>query len=265
MKRTMVNGIFLFLGCGAAFGQTTSRPAFEVADIQIHKDMSEAPRAQFNVGRVDIVNMNMRQLVMAAFNIGPGVSGKLLDGFPDWVDSTSYDIVAKAGSATPVSTLREMLETLLEERFKMTFHREDRPMQVWALTVAKGGPKLQPAAGTGAMNCGPGEGVENMIHLMCTNMSMADLAKSLPLFAPRYFDMPMVDDTRIAGKFDVKLDWYPVGAGNPNGDHAPSDSPEIASTTIFDTVQHLGFKLEKRKQGYPVIVIDHLERNPTQN
>jgi uncharacterized protein (TIGR03435 family) len=237
-------------------------------DIQIHTDKETPPNAQFLPGgRVDIRNLNMKQLVLAAFNIGQGVSDKLVDGIPGWADTASYDIIAKADPKTPINTLRVMLQTLLEDRFKMTVHRDDRVMPVYALVV-KGSLKLQPAAGKGALNCGPGEGAENMIHLVCRNMTIADLVTSLPTFAPRYFESPVVNGTDIQGEYDIKLDWSPVGAGGgrgPDGQHAPSDSADIAATTIFDVVQQLGFKLEKRKQPFPVVVIDRLERTPTEN
>jgi uncharacterized protein (TIGR03435 family) len=220
-------------------------------------------------GLVDIRNLNMKQLVQVAFHLGQGITDRVVEGMPAWADQVSYDIIAKADAKTPVNTLRVMLQTLLKDRFKMAVHSEEKPMMVWALFLGKGGLKLPPAAAPDApFACGPGEGAQNMIHLSCTNMTMADFVKSLPTFAPLYFDVPVVDTTGIKGAFDVKLDWYPVGAGGgrgADGQHLPSETADMGATTIFDVVQRLGFKLEKRKELYPVMVIDHLEQRPTEN
>jgi uncharacterized protein (TIGR03435 family) len=269
MSQIFTNVMVAMLCCGIGFSQAPPRPSFDVADVQIHADKETPTNAQFLPGgRVDIRNLNMRQLVLVAFNIGQGVSEKLVEGIPGWADTTNYDIIAKADPKTSINTLRVMLQTLLADRFKMIIHREDRVMPVYALVVGKGSPKLQPAAGTDGFNCGAGEGAENMVHLVCRNMTMADLVVSLPSFAPRYFDSPVVNGTDITGAYDIKLDWTPAGATGargPDGQHAPTDSADIAATTIFDAVQQLGFKLEKRKQPFPVVVVDRLERTPTDN
>ena len=131
-------------------------------------------------------------------------------------------------------------------------------MTVYALVAAKGGFKLQPAAGSGPPRCGPGQGAEGMNHLVCTNFTMANLTDWLPTrIAPSYIDRPVVDLTGLTGTYDIKLDWVP----------RPTATSDVAAgATVFDALdKQLGLKLEERKQPMPVMVIDHIERIPTDN
>jgi uncharacterized protein (TIGR03435 family) len=80
------------------------------------------------------------------------------------------------------------------------------------------------------------------------------LAEALPALAPGYFDRPVVDQTGLAGFYKVKLDW--TGALQIDA---------LGGRTIFGAVELLGLKLDSRKIAVPSIVIDHVERTPTEN
>jgi uncharacterized protein (TIGR03435 family) len=86
----------------------------------------------------------LRVLLAAAYNLTP----KAISGGPAWIDSDLYDILAETpGEVRP--TLEEqmsMLRKLLAERFNLRFHREEKEFAIYALTVAKGGPKLKESA-----------------------------------------------------------------------------------------------------------------------
>jgi len=214
-------------------------------------------------GQLTLRNMPMKELIAQAYKGGDVTGG------PSWLDSDRFDIVAKAAPDTPVDTLRLMLQTLLTERFKLAIHREQKTMTIYALVAAKGGFKLQAAAGSGQPRCGPGQGAEGLNHLVCTNFTMADLTDLLPSrIAPSYIDRPVVDLTGLEGTYDIKLDWVPrPPAGTVATDGAiPVASDVAAGATIFDALdKQLGLKLEERKQPMPVIVIDRIERVPTEN
>jgi uncharacterized protein (TIGR03435 family) len=64
---------------------------------------------------------------------------------PGWLDRERYDIVAKATAGNGRRKFRQMLQTLLSERFHIESHRESRTTQVYRLTVARTGPRLKPA------------------------------------------------------------------------------------------------------------------------
>jgi uncharacterized protein (TIGR03435 family) len=147
----------LFLVAGAAFGQTTPRPAFEVASIKPAApiDMQKMAAAMMSGGEMPKIGphvdgaqaeysaMALRELIIVAYKVKPfQISG------PDWINSTRFDIKAKMPAGATKDDAPLMLQTLLEERFKMTVRRETKERQVLALTVGKGGSKMKesPAA-----------------------------------------------------------------------------------------------------------------------
>jgi uncharacterized protein (TIGR03435 family) len=93
-------------------------------------------------------------------------------------------------------------------------------------------------------------------------MTMRQLADQLPAFAPRFFEgKPVVDATDFKGVWDFKLDWTPLTGGLAGLGAAP-DVEFGTGTTIFRTMEkNLGLK---REQPMPIIVIDHVDRVPTE-
>jgi uncharacterized protein (TIGR03435 family) len=260
MKRVIVSsGVLLFLS-GAAFGQAaTTRREFDVAEIKLNRSGDTAtnggvlPGGQFSAR-----NFPLKVLLGFAF----GVSDlRLVDSFivgaPSWVDSNRFDITGKSAPGTSDKMLALMLQVFLEKQFKLRTHQEQKPMNVFALVLGKGGPKLQDAAVSGEPDCKKTVGgsvvagqkqTDGQLHAVCTNMRLADLVRALPDLAPAYFDRPVLDLTGLMGAYDLKLDWTGRGFVDQGG------------LTIFDSVDKLGLKLEERKLPVPVIVVDHIEK-----
>ena len=241
------------LTCFPGFGQRAPAPQFDVADVKANH--SGQPAIQGGIlpgGQVSVRNIPMRDLILQAYQAGDVAGG------PNWLESERYDIVAKAPPGTPEDTLRLMLQKLLADRFHLTIHREQRTMSIYALVAAKGGPKLQPAAASGQPACHRGPGAEGLNHTACTNFTTADLASWLSTrIAPSFIDLPVIDHTGLQGHYDFQIDWIPRRL-------ADSDAP--GGPTVFDALEkQLGLKLDKRKEPRPVIVIDHIERVPTEN
>ena len=264
--RKRVVAALAVLWCGPAWSQPAARPEFEVAEIKVNKSGQLQMQASFLAGgQITARNIPMKLLLAQAFN----VRQEYITGGPSWLESDRFDIVAKAAPSTPADTLRVMVQALLADRFKLETHTEQKVMPIYALVPAKQGPKLQPAAGTGAPSCSPNQITDGKAHRVCVNQTMADLAKTIPALAPFYFDRPVVDLTEIKGSYDVTLDWTvrpPAAAPGLQADGIPAASDVAAGSTIFDSVEkQLGLKLESRKQPMPVIVIDHIERTPTEN
>jgi uncharacterized protein (TIGR03435 family) len=196
---------------------------------------------------------------------------------PAWIESDRYTIEAKAGGAAAPEMMRgPMMQALLADRFKLKFHRETREVPVYALTVAKGGHRLQ-AAKDGmcipfdsahpstpsqpfVQTCGPFfyriEGSADAYH-----MSMSSLCRELS----RLLDRDVVDKTGVTGLFDIHMDLSPADLSpgprdappNPNSPVAASDPP---GSLVFAAVQKLGLKLEPAKNPSEFFVIDHVER-----
>ena len=157
-----------------------------------------------------------------------------------------------------------MLRHFLEREFKIVDHEERRPMDVYALVAAKGGPKLQKSAGPGERNCKrivgdsgdpDAKGLSSIeAGSLCVNMTLSNLADMLPEMAGAYIDRMVVNQTGLEDRYDFKLFW--VGRANI----------DQGGLTIFEAIEkQLGLKLEARKIPMPVMVIDHIEKLPEQN
>jgi uncharacterized protein (TIGR03435 family) len=138
--------VFLVVAAVTAFGQ---QPAFEVASIrsaaQITPEMIQAGKLhvgmKIDAGRVDIGYASLRDLVMQAYEVKP-----FQVTAPDWMATQRFDILAKMPDGATKEQVPAMLRALLEERFKLVAHRENRELPVYSLEVAKGGPKFKEAA-----------------------------------------------------------------------------------------------------------------------
>src|SRR5262249_6477698 len=152
-------------------------------------------------------------------------------------------------------------QNLLAERFHLAAHKEQQPAAAYALEVGKG-LKAQPSepAPLSEQRCVPGTGAAGQKHIVCRHLTMALLAENLPEVASKGLDIPVVDQTGIAGTFDFQLDWTPVQAASA----APAD--DAAGPTLFEALDaQLGLKLRRTRLPLPVIVVDRVERMPAGN
>lgn len=253
--------VLWFLSSVPSFGQSqTAPPSFEVADVKVNKSGEARMAVDFLPGgKLSMRNVPMRVMVAMAYTVRPDA----VTGGPDWLESDRFDIVAKALQTTSPDDLRLMLRTLLAERFALAVHTGQKPGPAYGLVLGKTGSKLQPseAALLTDQRCGPGEGEAGQKHVVCRHITMTMLADQLQEFAPRDIAVPVVDQTGLSGAYNFKLDWTPAVRAAAG---ASLDAP--AGPTLFDAVEtQLGLKLESKKLPLPVIVIDRVERVPTDN
>jgi uncharacterized protein (TIGR03435 family) len=244
----------------AVFSQSNQPPAFEVAAIKANANPNDAIRGKARVlagGQVDVHNVSLKECIMVAY----GVQGDRIMRAPNWLDSDRFDIVAKAPPDTPDPTLLLMFQTLLAERFKLAIHREYKVTPIFALVVAKDGPKLQMADTSRLHDCAWLPGNDGLRHRECHNMTMAQLVGQLPGMSGTGIDRPVLDLTELPGAYDFQFEFRSRRGGSAEGPHATDDS----GPTIFDAMAQLGLQLESRKQSMPIILIDHIERTPTEN
>jgi uncharacterized protein (TIGR03435 family) len=143
-----------------------------------------------------------------------------------------------------------MVQSLLIQEFRLQVHREQKLQDAFALVVAKSGSKLRKWPGPHLS--GPGcerSDANGLRHAHCDDMGMAGLAERLPELAGVDIDRTVVDQTGIAGTYDIQLDW----AWNAQ---VANDAPSIFNALA----EQLGLRLEQRKLSLPAIVIDHAER-----
>jgi len=253
----------------AAIAQTP-RPAFEVATIRRNVAVDAGFAAGFQPGgRFRAVGMDVRTLIAIAYRMGARILPSQIVGGPDWVSTDGYDIDAKASGeiggqpAQRFATQQLLLQSLLEDRFKLKVHRETRQEQIYALVLSGKsgalGPQLRRSTVDCAANASACETRALPGQFVSTNSTMAGLAVFL---ASNVVRRVVVDRTGLTGMFAVDLEWTPDRAPLPLGSDAPppSDKP-----SIFAALQEqLGLKLEAVRGPVEVVVIDHIER-PTEN
>jgi uncharacterized protein (TIGR03435 family) len=179
---------------------------------------------------------------------------------PDWLDSESFDVIAKPPVGTPQDQVPAMLRSLLAERFKLRFHRESKMLSAYALVVDKKGPKIHAVEAGGPNGTSTGKG-----RLTVHKVPMAAFADLLS----HQLDRPVQDLTKLKGVFDFKLEYSPgdnqvVAPGD--GTQRPTSTDATASPSLFAALQEqLGLRLQARRLPIQILVIDHVERVPTDN
>jgi uncharacterized protein (TIGR03435 family) len=179
---------------------------------------------------------------------------------PDWIvnygSTDRYDIVAKAAGPVASEQLQRMLGPLLADRFHLAFHRETRELPVFALVVAKDGPKFKPGDG-GETSMRP-DGTGGFFY---KNYSMATLAAALSLMTA--VGRPVLDRTGLPGGYTFNANLYDIPKGM---DRVDIKKAMVENDAIFSTLPaQLGLKLESQKAPIELLVIDRADKLPTAN
>jgi bla regulator protein blaR1 len=272
----------------AAQSVAVARPAFEVASVKPCKDGASGGRAggSSSPGRLNVNCQTVKGLIITAYVLfadgqhQPSSSLKLLpvEGGPAWINSDRYDADAKAeGPASPEMMQGPMLQTLLEDRFKLKIHRETREIPVYALAVAKSGLKLQRAEGG---SCTPRDltkspqprpqpgqrpfcGSARLAARKGPNFTWEMHAMSLDEFSKWLnlgLDRLVIDKTGITERFDFRLE-FASDETTPGLLPGGGDSGDPPGPSIFTALQQqLGLKLEPAKGPGGLLAIDHVER-----
>jgi uncharacterized protein (TIGR03435 family) len=251
----------------AGLGQTApAQPAFEVASIKpappLTPELMRSGRLHLGVridkAIADFGGVSLTDLIARAYRVKSfQVSG------PDWMNAARFDILAKLPEGASMDSVPEMLQALLADRFQLKLHRDSKEFPVYALIVGKGGAKLPPK---------PAD-YDSTARNKLRPMTMENYAGLLSTVV----DRPVVDQTGLKGEYMVSMDVMvhalqsrvkamaarqaaAMGGGGPTDAASdPSDSD------TFRAVQALGLKLEPQKLPMPLLVIEHLEKTPTED
>jgi uncharacterized protein (TIGR03435 family) len=241
---------------------SNSSPAFEVAVIRPNPGDTTGHShiwSSASDGNFKAQNVTTMELIRYAF----GMPETRISGGPGWMRSAKFDVEAKSDSALDArlrgldsASAREqkqhMLQALLADRFALKVHKETRELPIYALVVAKGGPRFQPSKINGTtINNGNAN-----ITVTGSDHTVALLAEQLS----RTLGRVVVDKTGLDGRYELTLKWATdeaaPGTGGAGADSGPS---------IFTAIQEqLGLKLESGKGPVPILVVDHLEK-PSEN
>jgi uncharacterized protein (TIGR03435 family) len=214
--------------------------------------------------------MTLHNIVWIALNLP---SERQLIG-PEWMREPRYDITAKIAANATREQFFQMFQNMLAERFGLAFHRDQREVPGYELVVGKGGPKFRESAPeapmegppprltpTGPTSLGPdgfpvlppgysGSTIaRNRAVAQWMRMPMERFARTLMV------EKPVVDATGLEGKYDLSLKWVP-----------DLTRPDADGPSIFAALQEqLGLKLIEKKNTLPFVVIDRIQKVPTEN
>jgi len=217
------------------------------------------------------MNASLRSIIQEAY----GVQGNQVVG-PSEISSAAYDIDVKVegGSANAQETdprlrqpeIRNQLQALLADRFKLVLHHESKELPSYVLVVGENGSKLQPSKYADYPDTakGPdGKGIHRMMMQQsgggpvravgAQKTSLAEFTKILSM----QLGKNVVDKTGLTGQYDFNLQWSEAAA---NSDGASKDAAPASGPSLFDAVQEqLGLKLVPQQGPEDVLVIDHIE------
>ncbi|MEP6960649.1 MAG: TIGR03435 family protein [Acidobacteriota bacterium] len=236
-----------------------ARLAFEVATIK--PSAPDAQNAPFRVSpeRIEILNRSLASLIREAW---PLHSSQII-GAKGWMETERWDIVGKpaAPGQANIDQLRQIVRSVLEERFNLKFHMEERELPVYAISMGKTGQhKLRAATVQNPLPLGDTRGAGTYI---ARNNTIKDLAERLQ---DSVLDRPVVDRTGIVGRFEFTLEWRPDEFQFGGRAASMPKPPNVdALPDLFTAFQdQLGLKLEALKAPANVFVIDSAQR-PSEN
>ncbi len=264
----------------ATCAQTTAKPQFEAASVKpslSQRIMSVRPLP----GRLS-ADASLQVLIEYAYGVEPFQ----IVGGPNWLPSKRYQIDATADTAASREQILLMLQSLLEDRFRLKIHRQTKELPVFALVPDKApldlpspqkGTCVDSAANAAAEWTGAGRlaapaeaqlaqgqcGTAFVVlrsqgaQIKGGKVSMPELARVLSTLVGR----SVIDRTGFTGLFDVSLDFVPDDT-TPSLPPPPPDSG-ISNMTGLSIAQALQQQLELRFQStkgpVPVIVVDEAE------
>ncbi len=261
---------------------------FDVASVRPSEPLVNSVSVGFQMDRqqLRITQLPLGYYIQIAYEVkGSQVvsSGSLLQD--------RFDVTATLPTGASQDKLAEMMRGLLEERFQLKTHREQREMQVYAITLGKGPLKILEVADTPAdpneVVTAGGSGGAQGISLSLGNGSSLTFAnnkleaKKLTLDEvasqlEQFVDRPVVDQTGLKGRYDLALDLATedfqmmrarsaVNAGFPLPPQILQRMESAQLATVFEAFEKLGLKLETKKLPVPVVVVDRVLKMPTEN
>jgi uncharacterized protein (TIGR03435 family) len=229
-------------------------------------------------------NVTLTMLVTRAYNVSYDQLVAL-----DWMAQQKFDVAAKVPPGASAERVGEMWQRLLIDRFKLAAHRESRVVAKFDLQVAKDGPKFREAGEDPVRDDGPSAepprargpnkldkdgfpeltkpgmiGVDSRIRLYDNRMTMEQLAKT----CSGQLGKPVTDTTGLTGRYEIRLYWVAEnGAAQPPGrDGGAPAASDLGGPNLMRALQtQLGLRLEAKRGPVEFLVVDHMEKLPTEN
>ena len=225
-------------------------PGWEVVSVKAHdpSDPSNSQSLNFKGRQFVMVNRAVEGMLLFAY----GLQRAQIVGAPHWIATERWDVqgLPDVPGHPSLKQMQSLTRKLLEERFGLKVHKDIKELDVYAITVAKGGQKIAPSAGDPTDPPSENENSNGgVVTMRMTNMSMSEFAPDLGYFLGR----PAVDQTGLAGRYDLQLKW------TADESKAPADG--TGPPGMFTAIQEqLGLRLEPVKAPVEVLMIDKVER-----
>lgn len=229
--------------------------AFEVVSIKAVPQPTPNPAGtgmafKVDQARVFLTGYPLFLILTRAFR----VQSPQLDA-PDFTHSEFFEIQAKVPEGAEPEQVPEMLQTMLAERFKLAYHREARDYKMDVLSVGKNGMKLpRLAAGT------PGAYSEKQLPDGSTRITQTGTVTALFPVMNSFGGLQMVDETGLDGIYRWVREMPPPAPGGSLQDYQAAEQDSFRAM-----IEAAGLRLETRKVKKETIVVDHLEKVPTEN
>jgi len=232
-------------------------PAFEVASVRLADPGGRAfgPPVRTSPDTLTIRGLSLRNCIQMAWQMNPTQVSA-----PDWMNDVRLDIVAKSSGPVEEKQLYVMLQGLLARRLSLKVHMEKKETSVYALTLAKDGPKF-----TKSTTDGPPEMTKDKDGVAIgKHLTMSDFAAQLA----QPFGRPVVDSTGLTGRYDLRMDvMSSVGAemAAATAEGRQLNQMDVVGVMIRALQEQLGLKVEALKDSIDFLVVDHAEKTPTDN
>jgi uncharacterized protein (TIGR03435 family) len=245
--------------CVFADAQTVPRPAFDAFEVATVKPVDVDAKAgrmfrMEGTHRWIATNFTLEALLALGFDLNP----RTISGGPSWVRTQSFVVAAVTPGDVAPTRLEQMrmLRALLVDRFGLKFHRQDKVMEIYALTLAKGGSKMKAAAKPDDPPKIIGVVYPGKVEMPARSVMMDDFVAMLQRAT---LDRPTVNRTGLTGKYDFDLVFTPdetlYGGELPK---APADAPD---PPLFTAVQEqLGLKLTATRGAVSAMVLDEVAK-----
>lgn len=241
--------------------RTDIEPGIEVATVKPSR-----PDEGFSLGAgqgganiFSTTGTTVRTLIQFANGVHP----RQITG-PAWIDSERYAVTIKADQegSPNIPQMRILMQKLLADRFKMVTHREKKELSIYALTIAKGGPKLAAHPGPPSNQWGYGFGLGSING---RNSTMTEFAGWLQA---NLMEQPVVDRTGLTDRYDFSLRYTPDASTRltnvPNAVARPQNDADPQPDLFTAFQQQLGLKLESTRGPVDIVIVDSIER-PSEN
>jgi uncharacterized protein (TIGR03435 family) len=232
--------------------------AFEIATVKPSDPAQQGIGLTMRGREVITINTPLSFLIEFAY----GVNSRQVIGGPSWMASDKFDIVGRpqAEGVPNDRQIRAMIRALIEDRFKLTIHRDKRELPAYALVVGSGS---KMTANTNNPNGLPGLGFRGLGQMGVVNATMGDFVNAMQ---SNVLDRPVLDRTGLQGRFDFTLNWTPDESQfRGMGVQVPPPAADAKLPGLFTAIQEqLGLKLDSVNAPVEVIVIDRVEK-PSDN